>query len=156
LRKLAEGDPASDPKRGFVFHEKDVPDVLTYLRTKGSAQLAPAADRVVVDTRPLEYADVARENSGEIAVTTALSDHDSKITIAEDEKEKLNTDSNFVEVPEGFFKKPEKVNFRSFSADLRTQAISGQQIPLFLFYDLKRMQQDRRSGIGEGHETFLS
>ena len=149
LRKLAEWDPAFDPKRGFVFHEKDVPDVLTYLRTKGSAQLSPAADRVVVDSRPLEYAHVVRENSGEIAVTTVLSDHDSKITIAEAEKEKLNTDSNFVHVPEGFFKKPEKANFRSFSAELGTQAISGQQIPLFLLYDLKRMQEDRRSWIGE-------
>ncbi|MFZ0885072.1 MAG: DEAD/DEAH box helicase [Candidatus Acidiferrales bacterium] len=149
LRKLSEWDPAFDPKRGFVFHEKDIPDVLTYLRAKGSAQLSPSANHVVVDSRPLQYAHVVKQTGEDISVSTVLADQDSKITIGEAEKGKLDSDSNFVHVSQGFFKKPEKPEFRSFPAELGTQVVSGQQIPFFLLYDLKRMQDDRRSWIAE-------
>jgi hypothetical protein len=147
LRKLSEWDPTFDPQKGFVFHEKDVPDVLSYLRTKGSADLSASAKKVIVDPRPLQLLHAVDERGDVIDVHTALSDPDSRVKIDDKLQARFLVDSQYVHASEGFFKKPEKTEFKVLSSDVGVQTLTGQQIPLFLLYDLKNIARERTSSI---------
>lgn len=147
LRKLSEWDPTFDPQKGFVFHEKDVPDVLGYLRTKGSSDLSPSAKKVVVDTRPLQFVHAIDEGGDAIEVRTALSDLDSRVRIEDESQLRFTPDSTFVHAPVGYFKKPEKTEFRTLASKVGVQRLSGEQIPLFLLYDLKKILHEDRSRV---------
>ena len=65
LRHLADWDPAFDARKGFVFYEKDVPEILNYLRSKASLRFAENAEQITVDNRPLECVhDIRETNEG--------------------------------------------------------------------------------------------
>jgi len=149
LQKLSEWDPTFDAQKGFVFHEKDVPEVLGYLRTKGSADLSAAAKKVFIDTRPLQFVHTVDEAADSIEVRTALSDPDSRVKIESENQARFTPGSAFVHAPEGYFKKPGKVEFRTLQSKIGIQRLSGEQIPLFLLYDLKKILHEGRSSVKE-------
>jgi SNF2-related domain/Helicase conserved C-terminal domain len=153
LQKLSEWGPAYDPLKGFVFHEKDVPDVLSYIRTKSNTDVSAAAQDVVVDTKPLEYIHTVEEAADEVQVRTVLSDSKSRVRIEDERQARFVPESDFVHVPLGYFKKPAEPEYKSMRAEIGTQRLSGQQIPLFLLYDMKKLLQDGRSEIAGGVAT---
>lgn len=147
LRRLAEWDPVFDPQHGFILYEKDVPELLNYLRSKASVRFAKAARQVTVDDRPLEYAHEVRETGPTIEIRTEITDADSKIQITDQAQAKFMDDSRYVHVGASFFGKPMKTDYKSFQPRIGITELSGDQIPLFLLYDLKRLRAEGRNQI---------
>jgi SNF2 family DNA or RNA helicase len=147
LQRLAEFDPVFDPRKGFAFHEKDVPEVLDYLRSKGSAEFSERARKVVVDSRPLEYVHAVEDSGDEIEVQTALADPEGRVKLDTQDKFRSIPNSNFVRTAEGYFRKPRDPELRSISPDVGRHKLAGEQVPLFLLYDLKKIQRNQRNRV---------
>jgi superfamily II DNA or RNA helicase len=147
LKHLGDWDPIFDPRKGFTFYEKDVPEVLAYLRSKASASFSPAAARLRVDERPLEYVHDVQQKEQTLEISTALTDADSEVRIDQPGQAKFIDNSAFVHAQEGYFKKPNEKKYKSFEPTLGTTVLSGDQIPLFLLYDLKRLRNETRASV---------
>jgi len=147
LKALADWDPVFDPKRGFVFPEKDVPEVLSYLRAKATVALAPNARQIRVDNRPLQRIHNVEEKGQHIEIRTALTDPDGTVRIENASQARFVENSQFAHAPEGYFKKPADKKYKTFRPEIGTSVLSGDQIPLFLLYDLKKLQADSRTHV---------
>jgi hypothetical protein len=148
LRSLADWDPSFDPRKGFVFYEKDVPEILNYLRTKASVRFEKNADRVAVDNHPLEYVHEVNESERGLEIKTSLSDADEKIQIKDQSEAKFLEDSKFAHAQQGgYYRKPPKKEYRTFRPELGVTALVGDQIPLFLLYDLKRIHAETKARV---------
>ncbi len=147
LRHLADWDPSFDPRKGFVFYEKDVPEILNYLRTKASVRFSNAAQQIKVDDRPLEYVHDVRGSGKDVEVATSLSDPDSAVRIENEKQAKFLIDSKYIHAKEGYFKKPPKKEYKTFRPEVGKAVLKGDQIPLFLLYDLKRVRAETRAHV---------
>jgi SNF2 family DNA or RNA helicase len=147
LRQLADWDPAFDPRKGFVFPEKDVPEILNYLRSKASVHLTGATEQITVDNRPLEYVHDVLPTSEELEITTALSDVDTTIHIESPDQARFPHDSKYVHAGNGYFRNPPKKSYQTFQPELGVARLRGDQIPLFLLYDLQRLQSETRARV---------
>lgn len=147
LRHLVDWDPVFDPRRGFVFYEKDVPEILSYLRAKASVQSAKTASSIVVDERPLEYTHEVEQADENLQIKTVLTHPESDVAITQPEQVKFLDDSKYVHVENGFFGKPTPPAYSTFEPRIGSTELSGDQIPLFLLYDLKRLQSQRKSKV---------
>jgi superfamily II DNA or RNA helicase len=147
LQKLAEFDPTFEPRKGFVFHEKDVPEVLDYLKSKGSAEFSDRARKIVVDGRPLEYAHAVGDLGDEIGLQTALTDADGRVKVETQDQFRSIPDSHFVGTSEGYFRKPRDPEFRAAPSGVGYHKLAGEQVPLFLLYDLKKIQRHQNSRV---------
>lgn len=147
LRHLAEWDPVFDPHRGFKFYEKDVPEILLYLRTKAATAFGAEAERVKVDNRPLEYARDVHLDRNQVEVKTALVDPDLSTRIESEAEAKFLEGTKFVHAPEGFYRKPEEKKYEVLSNEPGTRTLTGDQIPLFLLYDLQKLRSERHTRI---------
>ena len=147
LRHLADWDPAFDPRRGFVFYEKDVPDILSYLRSKASVRSAETASQITIDDRPLEYTHDVREIGQDLQIRTALSHPESQVEVTQEDQVAFLEGSKYVHVGSGFFGKPRPKAYKTFEPRIGMTELSGDQIPLFLLYDLKRIHAETRNKI---------
>jgi SNF2-related domain/Helicase conserved C-terminal domain len=150
LRHLADWDPAFDSRKGFVFYEKDVPDILSYLRSKASLRASTEANKIIVDETRLEYAHEIQGSPQDIEIKTKLTHPDSQVEISDESQVKGLEGSKFVHVGSDFFGKPEVTAFKTFEPRIGTTRLSNQQIPLFLLYDLKRIQGNSRNHVSQG------
>jgi SNF2 family DNA or RNA helicase len=150
LKQLASLDPRFDPKRGFVFPEKDVPEILNYLRPKASVEFSQTAKRIYIDDRPLEYErDVSAVNDDEIEVRTSLVSPDSKVRIDTTADATFTEGSKYVHAPAGYFRKPQEKKLKTASEQVGKTTLRGDEIPFFLLHDLKKIQAEPRSRVSE-------
>ncbi len=147
LRHLAEWDPVFDPTRGFKFHEKDVPEILLYLRAKAATAFTLQAEGVKVDSRPLEYARDVNLEGDRVEVRTSLVDPDLSTRIDKKGEAKFLEGSKFIHAPKGFYRKPEEKKYAILSNELGTSTLTGDQIPLFLLYDLQKLRAEHHVHI---------
>lgn len=147
LRHLVDWDPAFDPRRGFVFYEKDVPEILSYLRAKASVRSAKTANDIIVDERPLEYADDVQPAGKNLQIKTTLTHPESDVAVVQNEQVKFLDNSRYAHVGNGFFGKPTPPVYKIFEPRIGSSELSGDQIPFFLLYDLKRLQSQGRSTV---------
>ena len=147
LRQLADWDAAFDSRRGFVFFEKDAPEILNYLRSKASVHLAEATEHITVDNHPLEYVHDIRPTSDGVEIKTALSDAGAKIEIESPDQARFPEKSKYVHSGNGYYRKPPKKSYQTFQPELGVTALRGDQIPLFLLYDLQRLQSETRARV---------
>src|SRR5580692_6876447 len=83
LRHLADWDPIFDPQKGFVFNEKDVPEILNYLRSKQSLRSTPTAKSITVQDAPLEFVHEVQGSANEVEIKTSLTSADSKVQVSD-------------------------------------------------------------------------
>jgi SNF2 family DNA or RNA helicase len=144
---LADWDPLFDSRNGFVFYEKDVPEILNYLRSKASIHSAKTASQIAVDERPLEYTHEVHETGQNLEINTKLTYPDSQIEITQESQAKYLEGSQYVHVGSGFFHKPTTKAYKTFEPRIGGAQLSGDQIPLFLLYDLKRIQGNSKNYV---------
>ncbi|MDP9147445.1 MAG: DEAD/DEAH box helicase, partial [Acidobacteriota bacterium] len=149
LAQLANLDPRFDPKRGFIFPEKDVPEVLNYLRPKASVDFSKLTSRINIHEKPLEYAREVSEIGDAIEVNTALESPDSGLRIEASEDVKFLEGSKYVRASKGYFKKPQERPLDLISERPGRTRLSGDEIPFFLLHDLKKIQAEPRSKVSE-------
>jgi len=147
LVQLANLDPRFDPQRGFVFPERDVPEILTYLRPKASVEFSDRSKRIYVDERPLEYEHEVAQVEDDVEVKTSLVAPDSRIRIDSLADAKFVEGSKYVHARTGYFRKPPEKRFGALSEQPGGTRLRGDQIPLFLLHDLKRIQSEPRSKV---------
>jgi ERCC4-related helicase len=153
LKHLADWDPAFDARKGFVFYEKDVPDILSYLRSKASLQSSPAASKIIVDETHLEYNHEIQGSPQHIEIVTKLKHPDSHVEMSDEGQLKGLEGSKFVHVGDGFYGKPQVTAYKTFEPRIGKVQLSGDQIPIFLLYDLKRIQSNSRNQVSPGVTT---
>ena len=149
LKQLANLDPRFDPQRGFVFTERDVPEILTYLRPKASVEFSQAAKRVYIDEKSLEYERNVQQINDEVEVSTSLVSPDSKIRIDTPEDAKFIEGSKYVHAPAGYFRKPQEKKLKTISEQIGKTTLRGDEIPFFLLHDLKKIQAEPRTTVAE-------
>jgi len=150
LVQLANLDPRFDSQRGFVFPERDVPEILNYLRPKASVEFSKSARRIHVDEKPLEYEhEVTQVQEEEVEVKSSLVSTDSRLRVDTPNDAKFVDDSKYVHAPSGYFRKPQEKRFKTLTADVGKTKLHGDQIPLFLLHDLKRIQSEPRSRVAD-------
>lgn len=147
LKHLAEWDPAFDAKRGFTFYEKDIPEILLYLRSKRATHFTDRAKQVKVDNRPLEYVHEVTATENTVQVETALTDPDSTVRIESKDQVKVLEGSKFIHGSDGFFRKPADKKFSVLSTEPGAMSLTGDQIPLFLLYDLEKLRSEEHTRI---------
>ncbi len=147
VKHLAEWDPAFDAKRGFTFYEKDIPEILLYLRSKGATRFTDKAQQVKVDSRPLEYVHDVSATENSVQIKTALTDPD--LTSRIDSKADANflQGSKFIHTSSGFYRKPPEKEYAVLSSEPGVIGLTGDQIPLFLLYDLQKLRVETHSHI---------
>jgi len=147
LRQLADWDPAFDVRKGFTFYEKDVPEILNYLHAKASVHIDERAERIAVDNRPLQYVHNVEETEQGITIATSLVDSDSRIKITQPTQVKFVEASKFVHAEDGYYRKPQQKEYKTFQAQIGPARLEGDQVPIFLLLDLKKMESDARAQI---------
>jgi SNF2-related domain len=147
LNHLADWDPVFDARNGFVFYEKDVPEILSYLRSKASVHASPTTSQIAVDERPLEYTHEIHSSGQDMEIGTKLTDPDSHVEIPDEGQAKFLEGSKYVHVGSGFFGKPSAKPYKTFEPRIGAVRLSGDQIPLFLLYDLKRIQGNSKNHV---------
>jgi superfamily II DNA or RNA helicase len=147
LRHLADWDPTFDVRKGFVFYEKDVPEILSYLRSKASVKPSPAATKIVVDQNPLEYSHDVQGTTQNVEVRTKLTHPISEIEISDENQLRVLEGSKYVHIKNGYFGKPNETAFKTFEPRIGKVQLSDQQIPLFLLYDLKRILGNSKNRV---------
>jgi SNF2 family DNA or RNA helicase len=147
LKHLADWDPAFDARKGFVFYEKDVPDILSYLRSKASLRASAASSKIIVDETPLEYNHEIQGSPVDIEIETKLRHPESRVEILDESQVKALEGSKYVHVGDGFFGKPQVTTYKTLEPRIGKVHLSGDQIPIFLLYDLKRIQSNTRNQI---------
>ncbi len=149
LTQLAHLDPRFDPQRGFVFPERDVPEILHYLRPKASADFSKASQSIHIDERPLEYERQVSQVKDEIEVNTSLVLPDAGLRIETPEEARFTEGYKYVHAPTGYFTKPQEQKLRTIAEGVGKTRLRGDQIPFFLLHDLKRIQSEPRSRVAE-------
>lgn len=149
LKQLATFDPRFDGQRGFIFPEKDVPEILNYLRAKESVDFTKASRLIHVDDRPLEYEHQVSLNGSELEVLTSLQSQDSRIRIERPEDGKLADGSKYLHAHQGYFKQPIAKQFRTLPANPGRTVLQSNQIPYFLLHDLNKIKEERRSKLDD-------
>ncbi len=153
LRQLADWDPSFDVRKGFVFYEKDIPEILNYLRSKASVHFSKDAGQIIIDSRPLQYVhDVSQADRG-LEVKTSLTDPDGTIQIENESDARFPENSKYLHAPSGYYKKPTPKQYKTFKPEIGSITLSGDQIPLFLLYDLKRLKSEQRTHVSESVES---
>jgi superfamily II DNA or RNA helicase len=147
LIQLGNLDARFDPQKGFVFPERDVPEILNYLRPKASVEFSKASKRIHVDERPLEYEHDVSQVGEEVEVNTSLLSPDSRIRIDAPQDAKFIEGSKYAHAPSGYFRKPPEKQFRTLTGEVGKTRLCGDQIPFFLLHDLKRIQSEPRSRV---------
>jgi superfamily II DNA or RNA helicase len=147
LIQLANLDPRFDPKRGFVFPERDVPEILNYLRPKASVEFSNTSKRIYIDERPLEYEHEVAKVEEDVEIKTSLVSPDSRLRIEAPQDAKFIEGSKYVHATSGYFRKPQEKQFKSITGQSGKTRLRGDQIPLFLLHDLKRIQSEPRSKV---------
>jgi superfamily II DNA or RNA helicase len=147
LGQLANLDPRFDLQKGFVFPERDVPEILTYLRPKASVEFSGASKRIYVDERPLEFEHEVAQVQEDLEVKTSLVSPDSKIRIDTPQDAKFTEGSKYVHASKGYFRKPQERQFKALPEEVGKTRLRGDQIPFFLLHDLKRIASEPRSRI---------
>jgi hypothetical protein len=147
LRHLADWDPIFDQQKGFVFDEKDVPEILNYLRSKASLRATPTAKKIAVIDAPLEYTHEVQGSAGDVEIKTTLTSPESQVEVSNESQMRALEDSKYVHVGNGFFGKPEATTYKALDPRIGVQRLFGDQIPLFLLYDLKGIQKNSRSQV---------
>jgi SNF2 family DNA or RNA helicase len=132
-----------------VFYEKDVPEILSYLRSKATVRATKSADQIIVDARPLEYTHAVRSGDRDLEIRTRLTHPESEIEVTNEDQVKFVEGSKYVRVGGGFFGRPEQTEFKTFEPRIGLTKLSGDKIPLFLLYDLKRLSSHRRSTVDQ-------
>ena len=149
LKQLANLDPRFDAERGFVFSERDVPEILNYLRPKASVQFSLAAKRIYIDERPLEFERRISQVNDEVEVKTSLVSPDSRIRIDAPEDATFTEGSKYVHAPAGYFRKPQEKKLKTVSEQIGRTRLQGDEIPFFLLHDLKKIQAEPRTRVAE-------
>ncbi len=147
LTQLANLDPQFDPKKGFVFPERDVPEILNYLRPKASVDFSKASRQIRIDERPLEYEYDVAQVENDVEIRTSLVSPDSRLRVDTPQGAKFVEGSKYVHAPIGYFKKPEEKKYKTLTGEVGKKRLSADQIPLFLLHDLKRIQSEPRSRV---------
>jgi superfamily II DNA or RNA helicase len=147
LIQLANLDPRFDRQKGFVFPEKDVPEILTYLRPKASVEFSNTSKRIYVDERPLEYEHEVTQVSGDVEVKTSLVSPDARVRIDAPQDAKFVEGSKYVHASRGYFRKPQERKFKVLPEGVGNVRLCGDHIPFFLLHDLKRLESEPRSRI---------
>ena len=129
--------------------EKDVPEILNYLRAKESVDFTKASRLIHVDDRPLEYEHQVSLNGSELEVLTSLQSQDSRIRIERPEDGKLADGSKYLHAHQGYFKQPIAKQFRTLPADPGRTILQSNQIPYFLLHDLNKIKEERRSKLDD-------
>ena len=153
LSQLADLDPRYDSQKGFVFPERDVPEVLTYLRPKASVQFSNPSQRIHIDERPLEYENEVSTRSDGIEISTALVSPDSRLRISKPEDAKFVENSKYAHAPAGYFRKPTEKKYKIITPVPGKIRLEGDQIPYFLLHDLKKIQAEPRSRVAKEVES---
>jgi hypothetical protein len=154
LSRLAVWEHDFDSRRGFVFGEKDVPDVLKHLRSQGGATFAKSANEITIDDRPMEYSHDVRENGRNLQIATVVKHPNLEITVTKEEQIRFTEGSTYAHVGSGYFAKPKPPGFKTIEARIGVVELSGDQIPLFLLRDLKRLRSNRRNKISREVEIM--
>ncbi len=123
LKQLANLDPRFDPQRGFVFPERDVPEILNYLRPKASVEFSQAAKRVYIDDKPLEYERDVSAVDDEVEISTSLVSPDSKVRIDTPEDARFTEGSKYVHAPTGYFRKPQEKKLNTVGGEVGRWAV---------------------------------
>lgn len=147
LTQLANLDPRFDPQKGFVFPERDVPEILNYLRPKASVDFSEKSKRIYIDERPLEYERTVKETGGELDISTSLVSPDSRLRLEDSQDAQFIEGSKYVHAATGYFKKPIEKKLQTVSAGVGKTKLRGDQIPFFLLHDLKKIQSEPRSTV---------
>ncbi|MBZ5527384.1 MAG: DEAD/DEAH box helicase [Acidobacteriia bacterium] len=147
LIQLANLDARFDPQKGFVFPERDVPEVLNYLRPKASVEFSKASKRIHVDEKPLEYEHNVSQVGEDVEVETSLASPDSRIRIDAPQDAKFIEGSKYAHAPSGYFRKPQERKFETLTGEIGKTRLRGDQIPFFLLHDLKRIQSEPGSKV---------
>jgi superfamily II DNA or RNA helicase len=147
LVQLANLDPRFDSQKGFVFPERDVPEILTYLRPKASVEFSNASKRIHIDERPLEFEDEVAQVGEDVEVKTSLVSPDSRVRIDAPQGATFVQDSKYVHAPKGYFRKPQERKLKTLPEEVGRRRLQGDQIPFFLLHDLKKIQSEPRSRV---------
>jgi hypothetical protein len=148
LTQLAAWEHHFDSRRGFVFAEKDLPDVLKHLRSQGGGTtFAKSANEITIDDRPMEYSHEVKENGRNLQIATVVKHPKLEITVTKEEQIRFTEGSTYAHVGSGFFAKPKPPGFKTIAARIGLVELSGDQIPLFLLRDLKRLRSNPRNKI---------
>lgn len=142
MKHLADWDPTFDAKKGFTFYEKDVPEILQYLRSKAATRFSDKAQQVKVDSRPLEYIHDVEATENSVLIRTALADPDLTTRIDNQADAKFLQESKFVHASSGFYRKPQDKGYTILSPTPGLSILTGDQIPLFLLYDLQKLRAE--------------
>ena len=147
LRQLADWDAVYDPRRGFVFHEKEVPELLKYLRSKATIQFAESAQKIRVDDHPLEYVHEIHADSDQIAIKTSLTTTDETVVLEKPEQVRALDESKYIHFGPNYLRKPPDKKYKAFTPSIGTTRLQGDQIPFFLLYDLARLRSETRARV---------
>jgi superfamily II DNA or RNA helicase len=147
LAQLSNLDPRFDPQRGFVFPERDVPEILNYLRPKASVDFSKASQRIHVDEKPLEYEREVSQAQDEVEVSSSLVSPDSRLRIESPQDASFTEGSKYVHAASGYFKKPQEQKLKTIPDGVGTTRLRGDQIPFFLLHDLKKIQSEPRTNV---------
>jgi len=118
LTQLANLDPLLDPKKGFVFPERDVPEILNYLRPKASVDFSDPSRRIHIDERPLEYEHEVAEIENDVEIKTSLVSPDSRLRIDTLQDAKFVEGSKYIHAPIGYFKKPQEKKYKTLTGEV--------------------------------------
>jgi hypothetical protein len=154
LTRLAAWEHRFDSRRGFVFGEKDVPEVLKHLRSQSGVTYAVSASEITIGDRPMEYSHEVKESGRNLQIATFLKHSKLEITVVKEEQIRLPEGSIYAHVGNGFFGKPRPPAFRTFKPRVGVTELAGDQIPLFLLYDLKRLRSNSKNKISREVEVM--
>jgi hypothetical protein len=154
LHRLGEWEHYFDTRRGFVFAEKDVPEVLKFLRSQSVATFARSASEITVDDRPMEYSHQVREIGRNVQIATVLEHPKLEITVTKEEQVRFPEGSKYAHVGSAFLGKPKSPGFKTIKTRIGVIELAGDQIALFLLHDLKRLRSGRRNKVSREVESM--
>jgi len=145
LRRLADWDPIFDQQKGFVFNEKDVPEILNYLRSKASLKATPTARRIAVHDAPLEFVHEVQGSTNDVEIKATLTSPDSQVEVSDESQMRAFEGSKYVHVGNGFFGKPEASTYKVIGPRIGTVRLSGDQILSSSFMTSSEYKRTRRA-----------
>lgn len=154
LNRLADWEHYFDPRRGFVFAEKEVPEVLKFLRGQNGVAFTRTASEITVDDRPMEYSHQVREIGRNVQIATVLDHPKLQLTLTKEEQVRLPEGSKYAHVGGAFFGKPKSPGFKTIKTRIGVTELCGDQIPLFLIHDRKRLRSNQRSRVSREVERM--
>lgn len=149
LTQLSNLDPRFDPQRGFVFPERDVPEILKYLRPKATVTFSNASQRIHIDDKPLQYEREVSKIEDEVEVKTSMVSSDTTVRIETPQDVNFTEGSKYVHAVAGYFKKPQEKKLKTIPEGAGKTRLHGDQIPFFLLHDLKRIESEPRTKVAD-------